>query len=465
MIPVMTRLKIHHLAEGGVPQKAIAEKLGVGVRSVERILSEPAPTADDLRADRPAEPRKRGRPSKVAAIHDRVAETLLAQPNLPTVELLRLSRGWGYAGAATALYDLVKQLRPPPPREAVVRFEGLPGEYAQFDFGESKVRFADGRVEKITFFAGRLKYSRYVHVVVTTDQQAESLIRALVACLEAFGGAPKEWVFDNPKTVRVSPIGEPIRFHPYLRDLAADMNVLPTLCTPRMANQKGSVENLVGFVKKNFLLVRAFRDRADLLAQLAEWLQDVNHRRRCDATGEIPEARRAQEMPWLQQRPVRASASEHALRESRIITPMATVSYAGATYSAPPKRIGATATLLIRADRIDLVVDQERCSHVRKDGARAVQRLPEHRREVLAIVHGERKRSFFKRECLLELGPPAHDFLEQLVHRTRWQPEVESLYALLQDHSNEAMCRAFAACHAAGRYSAGAVAAELRRAA
>jgi len=52
--------------------------------------------------------------------------------------------------------------------------------------------------------------------------------------------------------------------HRYLRQAVAECRVIPTLCAPRSGNQKGSVERLVGFVKNSFLLVRRFRDFADL---------------------------------------------------------------------------------------------------------------------------------------------------------------------------------------------------------
>ena len=55
--------------------------------------------------------------------------------------------------------------------------------------------------ERAQFFAGRLKFSRFMHVVLVPDQQAETLVRSLFACLVEFGGSPKEWVFDNPRTV------------------------------------------------------------------------------------------------------------------------------------------------------------------------------------------------------------------------------------------------------------------------
>ena len=166
---------------------------------------------------------------------------------MAATEVLRRSREWGYEGGKTAMSDLVRELRPSRKVEPLVRFEGLPGEYAQFDFGECWVKYANGLREKVIFFAGRLKYSRFVHVELVPNQQSETLVRALIACLEAFGGSPKEWVFDNPKTIRVSRWGvEPIVLHPYLRDLVAEYRVIPTFCAPRSGNQKGSVENLVG---------------------------------------------------------------------------------------------------------------------------------------------------------------------------------------------------------------------------
>src|SRR5207249_2131866 len=44
----------------------------------------------------------------------------------------------------------------------LVRFEGLPGEFSQHDFGQVDVRFLDGARTRVRFFASRLKYSRWV---------------------------------------------------------------------------------------------------------------------------------------------------------------------------------------------------------------------------------------------------------------------------------------------------------------
>jgi hypothetical protein len=47
-----------------------------------------------------------------------------------------------------------------------VRFEGLPGEFSQHDFGHVDVTFVDGRKKRLHFFASRLKYSRYARVTL-----------------------------------------------------------------------------------------------------------------------------------------------------------------------------------------------------------------------------------------------------------------------------------------------------------
>ena len=55
--------------------------------------------------------------------------------------------------------------------------------------------------------------------------------------------------------------------------------VSPRRCAPYRANQKGSVENLVGWVKGSFFKQRRFHDRGDLVDQLREWLHETNDQR------------------------------------------------------------------------------------------------------------------------------------------------------------------------------------------
>lgn len=349
----------------------------------------------------------------------------------------------------------------------MVRFEGLPGEFAQFDFGQAVVTFADGRKEKVHIFVGRLKFSRQVQVIVVPNEQAETLIRCVVACCHAWGGSPLAWVFDNPTTVRLSKTGElPVRLHPYLQHLAGELRVAVELCAPRSGNQKGSVERGVGWAKNSFLLVRRFLDRADLEAQLAAWLLEINTTRKSDATKQIPATLLAQEANRLAERPVPWTGDAYPLRESATVTPVATVVVRGTPYQIDPKAIGTVATVLVQRDRIEVItVRGTKAVHPRRDGSRTVQRLPGQASEVLALLHGERKRNYYQRECILALGPAAAVFLENLIHARGnggWIREVTRIFALLEQHGPDRLRTALATCVKQERHDLFAVEAALK---
>jgi transposase len=286
----MARSKIHHVSQALVVQTEISARCGVGVRSVQRVLTEPEPRPEDIARGRVGSGRQGRPPEADDAMVERIRLLLESEPTLPATKVLRLAREWVFRGGRRQTAALVKKRRPRPRAEPVVCFDGLPGEYAQFYFGEGVMDFTATGKQRVKFFGGRLKFSRFMHVELCPTRRPR---RSLLAYLVEFGGSPKEWVFDNPRTVRISPIGaEPVVLHHYLRQVVAECRVIPTLCARRSGNQKGSVERLVGLFKNSFLLVRRFRDFAELRAQLAEMLHEVNHVRPCDATDPGRVARR-----------------------------------------------------------------------------------------------------------------------------------------------------------------------------
>ncbi len=163
MLPLLKRHEIQVLVRAGHALADVARRTGASEDTVARVRDEAAVVATDDAAARKA--RKIGRPSKAAAHTESVRSWLAEEPDLPTQEIFRRAKEIGYVGRKSALYGLVAGLRPP--RAApVVRFEGLPGEFSQHDFGEVDVRFVNGRTQRVHFFASRLKYSRFVAVVV-----------------------------------------------------------------------------------------------------------------------------------------------------------------------------------------------------------------------------------------------------------------------------------------------------------
>src|SRR2546425_6572286 len=212
-------------------QTAIAAKTGVSVRSVRRIEDEPAMSSSDTAALIRA--RGVGRPSLAAPWTLTVERWLQDDRTLPSGEIIRrLREDHGYRGGKSALYELIRRLRPVP-IAPLVRFEGVPGEFSQHDFGLVSVRYVSGVVERVRFFASRLKWSRFVDVTLVPDEREEALIRGLLHALEAFRGVPLVTVWDNPKTVVLARKGELIVWNPVFGQVALDDRFAPELCGPR----------------------------------------------------------------------------------------------------------------------------------------------------------------------------------------------------------------------------------------
>lgn len=438
MWDAMKRHEVRVLKQAGTAADRIAATTGVSKRSVWRIAAEPV--GDELGED--AAPRRRpGRPSKVEAYREVVAEILKAEPELPTMEVLFRVRDRGYDGGKSALYDLVAEMRSPvkPP---LVRFEGLPGEFSQHDFGEVIVRYTSGATEKIHFFASRLKYSRWVHVAVVPNQKVESLVRALIAGFVSFGGVPLACVFDNPKTVVVRRVGDKIEWNRTFGQAALDYRFAPELCTPARGQEKGAVENLVGFVKGSFFKVRRFVDKEDLLQQLEAWMREVNEVRPSRATKETPLARVAIERERL--RPVPTLPSDYALRFPSMVGPTAMVEHEGHRYAMPPESIGFPATLFVTETTVRIEARKHQALHERRRTPSGTSYLPGQRAALLSAVSGRRGRLYMKRQQLLALGSNAEALLTEIVHQhpRTWSAEVEILFDLLERFGEDKMAAA-----------------------
>ena len=439
---MLKRHEIQVLRKAGHDQAEVARLTGVSEDTIRRVEREaPVTSVDDA-----AERRRRaiGRPSKAEPFRKLVADVLGKEPDLLSVEVLRRTRLEGYGGGKSALYGLIASLRAPA-TQPIVRFEGLPGEFSQHDFGQVLVRFDGGESAKVRFFASRLKYSRYVQVTLVPDERVESLARALVEHFAAIGGVPLLAVFDRPKTVALKwgKDGEVTDWNPTFAQVLLELGVGVEVCWPRRPNQKGAVENLVGWVKGSFFKQRRFLDEADLLSQLEEWIVEVNTRVPCRATGVIPAVRLEAERARL--RPLKVAPENLALRVPVFVGPTATVLHNTQLYSMPPDAIGIAGTLFLLKDRVRIVAGRHETTHPRLFERGAKSTLPEHRAAMVAAVSGKRGKRYLKRQHLLELGEPALDYLTEITHRRPrdWTSEVDRLHDLLQRHGKEPLRRAF----------------------
>jgi len=177
MINMLKRHEIQVLRKAGHTQADVAERTEVSESAVRRVEREP--TVGEINDQAARQHRHIGRPSKAEPFREKVVALVAEKPPLLSVEILRRVRLDGNRGGKSAVFALVATLRPKEAR-AMVRFEGLPGEFCQHDFGEVKVRFLDATVRTVQFLASRLKYSRWAVVSLVDDQGVETLVRRLL---------------------------------------------------------------------------------------------------------------------------------------------------------------------------------------------------------------------------------------------------------------------------------------------
>ena len=341
MLRQMERSTVHLLSKRGKSIRQIATELGRSPTTVSRVLHEPVDRA----------PTKRHRLSKAdpfrPQIEQWVREGLTAQRML---ELARADPLTPYTGGHTVFRDLVRRVRLAQQQAQAVadvpmRFEGMPGEYLQVDWGEIRhFPFTQQPPATRYFLACRLKYSRSgapwaAWVRFTRDMRQETLFRGLVDCLVALGWVPWVLVFDNMKTVTSGrdASDQPV-WTPALVQLAGEFGFHPQACDPGAARQKGSVESLVKWVKGNFLLGRAFTNDGDLATQAEEWREYANTRP-SSATGEPPVTRLVEEATKGGVLPF--TAHDYGLLATGQVSAEALVAVAGNRYSVPVTHVGA----------------------------------------------------------------------------------------------------------------------------
>jgi hypothetical protein len=219
---------------------------------------------------------------------------------------------------------------------------------------------------------------------------------------------------------------------PAFQKFAAEFGFHPSLCTPGAANQKGAGENLVKYVKGNFLAGRAFYDDLDLAEQNGRWLHEVNAVRVCSATPQIAIVRRAEERRQLDQLP--AAAQDYGFFDSVLVNQASLVRLDTNRYSVPTHLVGHPLTARIQPDRIELFDGLERvASHRRHRGRHARIVGPEPCEAV--FVRKPRARMMVYRDWLVARSPEVAAYIARVCHKRYAQLEAQilGLYALARE--------------------------------
>jgi transposase len=376
----------------------IASELGVHFDTVVRVLGGFGPKAGSPRPD--------------ARVLDTyipfVDETLARYPRLVSTRILDMLVERGYTGSLRTLRRYVRKARPTPKSEVFLRVETLPGEQAQVDWAHVGSLMILGSSRPLWAFVIVLAYSRAMWGELVLDMSAESLRRSLVRASAFFGGSPRQWLFDNPKTVVLERSGDAVRFHPALLDLCARMHVQPALCGVRKPQEKGKVERAIRYLKDRFFAARTFHSVAHGNAQLLDFFEKIAHER---PHPRWPERRVAD--VFEEERP-RLLSLPSPLPEIDTVAPItadktAFVKLDTNRYSVPGDYEGRTLTLVADDVTVRLLDgENEVARHARCWGRHQTLELREHR---VAILEEKRKARDLKGRDRLRVEVPEIDAL------------------------------------------------------
>lgn len=148
------------------------------------------------------------------------------------------------------------------------------GEYAQVDFGERWMKDREGKAVKVYFFAMSLSRSRYKYVFFSLRPFTTALaVYAHELAFNYYGGVPRKIVYDQDKVLlNDENLGDLILTHGF-KTLVAECGFTPVFCRKSDPESKGKIENVVKYVKYNFLRGRQLIDIDTLNAQGKGWLE------------------------------------------------------------------------------------------------------------------------------------------------------------------------------------------------
>lgn len=297
--------KIHHLLSKRFKKSQIAQILGIHRSTVIRyckmseleFLSRPSPGGN--------------RPEKLRKYEQYVQETLRKYPELSAAQVGDWIKEYDPSMPSVStktIYNFVCKVRKkynipkvPPSKRIYEKLPDTPyGQEAQVDFGEAWMRKENAISIKIYFFAIVLSRSRYKYVYFSkTPFRTETAIYAHELAFQFWQGKPRKIIYDQDKIfIHRENLGDYIltkAFHVFVKE----QHFQPVFCRKADPESKGKIENVVKYVKKNFLYGRTFHDIETLNQEGLAWLDRTGNGKEHGTTRLIPAEEFKQEQTCL----------------------------------------------------------------------------------------------------------------------------------------------------------------------
>jgi len=182
---------------------------------------------------------------------------------------------YGYDGGYTIVKDYVREKRLGG-QEMFVPLSHPPG-HAQADFGQAEVVIA-GVQQTAHFLAVDLPHSDDAFIMAFPGETSEAFCAGHNAAFAYFGGVPTRIVYDNSRIAVARILGNGTRKKTQIfSELQSHYLFEERFARPAKGNDKGKVEGLVGYARRNFFVPLP---RAASFEELNLRLQEQCHRRR-----------------------------------------------------------------------------------------------------------------------------------------------------------------------------------------
>jgi transposase len=418
MIDYQTFCRLRQLHdERGLKVSQIAAELQLDPKTVERWI------------DRSTYRQRQGtrRASKLDSFRGQIVALLERHP-YTAQQLLQQLRAVGYAGGYTILKDFVRQVRPVR-KPAFLMLEFAPGECAQVDWGSFGAISVGSTRRRLSFFVMVLCYSRLMYLEFTVSEGMEQFLSCHRHAFEFFQGVTTKVAIDNLKVgvLRHLPGQKPI-FHPRYLDLAGHYGFEPIACNVGKGNEKGRVENGIGYVKKNFLNGLEIPSFGAINPAAITWRDTVANVRVHGETRRKPLDLWAEEKPRLRPlpampydcavvRPISANGCCHVVLDTN-------------RYSVPHLYASQKLTLKLSPDQV-LLFHQEKliATHLRSYDRHQDIRNPDHLQDLLTQRQKARHQTLLL--AFLQLSPQAEPYARKLQDKRLNAPHhIQKIVAL-----------------------------------
>jgi transposase len=181
----------------------------------------------------------------------------------------RLRTEYGYEGGITVVGDTIREWHAG--TAEVFMPLSHPAGQAQVDFGEAVVSL-QGKETKVAYFVMALPFSDAFFCQVFPRECTETFQEGHCRAFQFFGGVPTRISYDNSRIAVAKFVGRrgDTPTQEFLR-LESHFLFEHHFCLVRRANEKGHVEGLVGFARRNFMVpVPQIDDLEEFNEQLAQ---------------------------------------------------------------------------------------------------------------------------------------------------------------------------------------------------